>query len=697
MKKTFLLSAILALTTASASAARTDEVNVFIGTGGNGHTTPAAAWPLGLVRPGPDTGNGDWAHCSGYRFDDPEIFGFSQTHVSGTGCIEFGDIRLFPFSGAETNGEFRSTYRKSSERASPGYYTATLDRGQITAEMSATPHVAVHRYTWPADAADRRLLVDLQWGLADRREYDTRVRACTVRQTPDGFEGSLSVKRWGERDVHFVLRFSPAPTAVERLPPRSPREKAPRFALRFGPGGGTVLVKAALSAWSVEGARKNLAAEMPDWNFDRVQSAARDAWEKRLACMDVSGGTPDQRTVFRTALYHLFYQPNDIADAGDDPFYAELSTWDTFRAAHPLYTLIAPDIVDGLVRTMLRIHDRQGFLPVWNVWQSDTQCMIGNHAVAIAADACLKGFRGFDANRLMDAVNGTLRKSHSGRKQENWPEYDRFGYFPFDLAGRSTAARTLEACFDDWCAYRLADALGRPADADFYLRRSRAYTNLFDTATGFMRGRDSHGGFREPFDPRQVKGWYDATDDYIEANAWQYLWHVLQDPDDLVRLLGGREKFAAKLTEFFTAPPPDATHCDDVSGLIGQYAHGNEPSHHVAYLGQFAGRGDLTARYVTEICNRLYANAPGGLCGNEDCGQMSAWYLFSVAGFYPVTPCGGDYVLGAMQFPEVTMRLGTKTLTIHRNAKRPALNGRPLDGFKLKHADLVRGGVLELP
>lgn len=697
MQKSFFLNAVLLILTVSASAGVTDEVDVFIGTAGNGHTTPAATCPFGLVCPGPDTGNGDWAHCSGYRHDDPEIYGFSQTHVSGTGCIEFGDLRLFPHVGAWTNGEYRSTYAKSSEHASPGYYSVTLDHGRIAAEMSATPHVAIHRYTWPTDATDRRMLVDLQWGLADKREYDTRVRACAVQKTASGLEGSLSVKRWGERNVHFILSFSPSPEAVEQLPPRTPKEKAPRFALRFGPGGGTVLVKAALSAWSVEGARKNLAAEAPDWDFDRIRAAAHAAWEKRLGCMDITGGTPDRRTVFRTALYHLFCQPNDIADVGDAPFYAELSTWDTFRAAHPLYTLIAPEIVDGLVRSMLRTYDRQGFLPVWNVWQSDTQCMIGNHAVAIAVDAWLKGFRGYDANRLMDAVNGTLRRSHADRQNENWPDYDRYGYFPFDRAGRSTAARTLEACFDDWCAHRLAQALGRREDAAFYLRRSRAYTNLFDSATGFMRGRDSRGAFREPFDPRQVKGWSDSTDDYVEANAWQYLWHVLQDPDDLMRLLGGREKFAAKLTEFFAAPPPDSRNCADVSGFIGQYAHGNEPSHHVVYLGQYAGRGDLTARHVNEVCNRFYTHTPDGLCGNEDCGQMSAWYLFSAAGFYPVTPCGGDYVIGTPQFPEVTMRVGPKPLTIRRGAKRPVLNGRPLEGFVIRHADLTGGGLLELP
>ena len=698
------LSLIAFLVAPIALADVLDEVNVFIGTAGNGHTSPAAAYPLGLVRPGPDTGNGDWAHCSGYRYDDPEIFGFSQTHVSGTGCLEFGDLRLFPFSGDWADGsgdwadgEFRSTYAKSSERAAPGEYAVTLDRGQIGVEITATPHVAFHRYTWPTNATDRRILIDLQWGLADQSEYDSRVRSCAVTNRADGLEGALAVKRWGERDVHFVLQFSPAPIAIEPLHPRTAREMAPRFVAHFGAGGGTVQAKAALSAFSRDGAHRNLAAEAPDWNLDRIRHAAQDAWRKRLSCMDVSGGTTAQRTVFRTALYHLFWQPNDIGDVGDAPWFSELSTWDTFRAAHPLYTLVAPDLVDDLVASLLRHYDRHGYLPVWNVWQSDTLCMIGNHAIPIAVDAYLKGFRGTDATRLMDSVNGTLRRDHAGKKLEDWHNLDRFGYYPTDLSGRMTAARTLEGSFDDWCAYRLANALGRDKDAAFYLARSRAYTNLFDSATGFMRGRDSHGSFREPFDPCLVKGWHDATDDYIEANAWQYLWHVLQAPEDLMRLLGGPDRLAAKLTQFFTLAPPDPTKCHDVSGFIGQYAHGNEPSHHVAYLFQFAGRGDLTAKYVTEICERFYTNAPDGLCGNEDCGQMSAWFLLSAAGFYPVTPCGGDYVLGRPQFPEVTIRTGDTAFRIRRTgAKVPLLNGKPLDGFILRHADIVRGGTLEM-
>ena len=679
-----------------------DEVNVFIGTGATGHTTPAAAYPMGMARPGPDTGNGDWEHCSGYRFDDPEIYGFSQTHVSGTGCVEFGDIRLFPFSGEWTYGEFGSPYEKSTERASPGEYAVCLSRGGIQAEMTATPHVALHRYMWPENA-DRRLLVDFEWGLAPDRERAKRIRKAVVAEREDGFDGCLTVRRWGDRDVGFALRFSEKPQAVEKLPPVKGRGDAPRYVIRFGAGNGSVLVKVALSSVSSEGANRNLAAELPDWGYERVRASARKAWEKRLGVVDVAGGTARERRILRTALYHLFCQPNDVADVGEKPWHAELSIWDTFRAANPLYTILAPDIVDDIVNTLLRHHDRQGFLPRWNVWRSDTQCMVGNHAVAVAVDAYLKGFRGFDATRLMDAVEETLRANHPAHQLEDWPRLDKYGYYPFDLCGRSTATRLLEDTFDDWCAARLASALGRGESARFFCDRSRAYTNIFDTATLFMRGRDSQGRFREPFDPCQVKGWSDSTDDYVEANAWQYVWHVLGEPEDLIRLMGGRERYLKQLETFFTLPVPDAAKCDDVSGFVGQYAHGNEPSHHVAYLFQYAGRGDLTAKYVREIRDRLYGDGPDGLCGNEDCGQMSAWYVFSAAGFYPVTPCGGDYVLGVPAFPEMTLRVPGGKFRIlapglaegKRRVVGVKLNGQPLDGFILKHEDVVRGGTLE--
>ena len=703
MRKLALLAIAGLVRSAVAVGEPCDFVNVFIGTDANGHTTPAASRPFGFVQAGPDTGNGDWAHCSGYRFGDPEIFGFSQTHLSGTGCIDLGDVRLFPHTGAWTNGEWRSTYRKATEKASPGSYEVTLDAGSIAVDLTATERVACHRYVWPADATDRRMLVDFQWGLVDDRSYFTRVLACDIRTTKNGFEGTVTSKRWATRTLHFVLAFDRAPAAVTRLAPRDAREKGPRYEVHFD-GSGELKAKVALSYTSLDGARANLAAEVPGWDFASVRAAARAAWNDLLSRATVAGGTSDERTVFMTSLYHAFYHPTVASDAGAEPLYSQLSTWDTYRAAHPLYTLLSPERVDGFVNTCLWHFDRRGYLPKWPLGQDDTQCMVGNHAVPIIVDAWLKGFRGFDAGRAWKAIDGTLRAPHKGKKLEDWAALDRYGYYPFDVVRENlTVSRTLEDAYDDWCAHLFAKALGRAEDAAFYLNRSQAWKRIFDAETGFMRGRDSKGAFRSPFDPAQVRDWCDRKNDYVEANAWQYLWHVQQDPNGLAALLGGRDAFAAKLDAFFSAPPPDNSACDDVSGFVGQYAHGNEPSHHVCYFYQFAGRGDRTAERVSEVCRRYYTNAPDGLCGNEDCGQMSAWYVFSAAGFYPVDPCGGDYVLGVPQFSEVTLKLPDgKTFRViakggtdaRRRVKGVKLNGRPLDGFILRHADIVAGGEL---
>jgi predicted alpha-1,2-mannosidase len=686
-----------------------DDVDVFIGTSATGHTTPAAAYPLGLVQPGPDTGNEDWAYCSGYRFDDDRTYGFSQTHLNGTGCQGLGDIRLFPFTGEWTGGEFQAGMDKATEKASPGEYSVTLDNG-IAAAMTCSRHVAFHRYRWPAGATDRRLLLDFQWGLVFPGMIDNHILSSDIWRTFDGFSGTVSSWNWTKRDVHFAIAFDTPVADVETLPPRAPLERAPRYVVRFAPGEAPVQIKVALSTSTPCRARRNMEKEVPHWDWTKTRDEARDAWRGYLSRMDVEGATPRERRIFRTCLYHLFWQPNDIADAGEKPFYSTFSLWDTFRAAHPLYTVIAPELVNDFVNSFLRHNADFGYLPVWPLWKYDEQSMIGNHAVPVAVDAWLKGFRGFDVNALMDAVNDTLRRYHPGPKgrgklREAWNELDKYGYLPFDLCGRETASRTLEGSYDDWCAHLLAKSLGRDDDAAFFLKRSQAWRNVFDPETGFMRAKDSQGRFREPFDPFQVKAWGDKTADYVEGNAWQSSWHVLQDPEGLVAAHGGREKFGERLKGLFDAPETDysSSGYQDITGTIGQYAHGNEPSHHAIYLFPYAGRGDLAARYVREVFDRFYIDGPEGVCGNEDCGQISAWYLFSAAGFYPFNPCGGDYVIGAPQFPRLTFNLPEgRTFTVVANGisrenkyvKSVALNGRPLDGFIVRHADIMAGGEL---
>ncbi len=724
MKTAFLLrlqrlgicsAAILSTSFASALSDVLDEVDVFIGTAGTGHTTPAAAFPLGLVQPGPDTGNEDWDHCSGYRYEDACIFGFSQTHLNGTGCQGLGDIRLFPFCGDWGREDYYSSFRKETECASPGEYAVTLDdSGGVRARMTCSPHVAFHRYSYPV-GTDRRLLLDFQWGLVFPGTLTNHVLSSDVVRTAAGFEGVVSSWNWTKRDVYFAVEFDTPVAEVQALASLAPTERAPRYVVRFGPGSRPVQVKVALSAFSTEGARRNLLAEVPHWDYEKTLDEARSAWRGYLSRMEVNGATPREKRIFKTCLYHLFFQPNNIADAGERPRYSTLSLWDTFRAAHPLYTIIAPELVDGFVESMLAHNDEYGYLPVWPLWRYDEQSMIGNHAVVVAADAYLKGFRGFDAEKLADAVKSTLRDYHPGEKgkgklQEAWNELDRFGYLPFDLCGRETVSRTLEGAYDDWCAARLFAALGRKEDASFHLARSAAWTNHYDASTGFMRGKDSRGHWREPFNPCEVKGWGNPTADYTEANAWQSSWHVLHDPKGLVCMMGGKERFAAKLEGMFLAPETDysASGYQDVTGIIGQYAHGNEPDHHAIYLFRYAGRGDLTEKYVREVFDRFYGDGPDGLCGNEDCGQMSAWYLFSAMGFYPLNPCGGKYVIGAPQFPEVivrrpcgsmfpkSFRVSAKGLSRkNTHVAAATMRGRPLRGFIIRHSDITDGGTLE--
>ncbi len=723
MKKTLWLVAALALLSActcpfkgSQSADLTQYVNPFIGCAENGHTFPGACYPFGLIQASPDTGNCTWNYCSGYMYLDEQIWGFSQTHLNGTGCPDLGDVQLQPFAGPVARTNYHSAYRKATQTARPGYYAVTLADFGVDVELTATPHVACHRYTYQ-QAAPAHLLVDLQYGIVSSKEaLKTHILASEVKlEDKYTISGHNQARAWVTRHYYYTIKFDKPYTAIKTLPAQK-GEKAPRYVLDFDLKPGEMLqVKVALSTVSIEGAKKNMAAEVPGWDFAAVQAQAKAAWNGLLARAEVQG-TQAQKENFYTSMYHLFIQPNNIADvdgqyrgaddkvltAPDKAYYSTLSLWDTYRAAHPLYTILAPERVDGFISTMVAHQQAQGYVPIWTLWGKENHCMIANHSVPVIVDAFLKGFSGFDAEAAFQAIKTSLTVKH---QKSDWDVYTKYGYLPFDLIKGESVSRVLEYAYDDYCAAQLAKALGKTEDAAFFAQRAENYKKVFDPETKFMRGRDTQGRWRTPFDPMRLGHGEDTPSDYTEGNAWQYTWHVQHDPAGLIKLVGGAEAFTAKLASLFKLPSKveGSGFVLDVSGLIGQYAHGNEPSHHVAYFFSLAGQPWKTQELIREICDTEYKNFPGGLCGNDDCGQMSAWYLFSAMGFYPFNPCHDGYVFGAPQVEKVTLHLAEgKTFTIEAHGLSKAnkyvqsitLNGQPCTGLKLAHTQVMRGGTL---
>ncbi len=679
------------------------HVDLFQGTSGFGHCHPCASWPMGMVSAGPQTGNCAWEYTGGYQYPDTTLQGFSVNRLNGVGSADLGDLLVLPFCSGFLPERRTSHFEKDSEQAEPGYYQVYLDEAGVLARMVATEHCALEqfRYDQPTQA---RLLVDLQSGIVSRPERLARKVEWSCQDTSDPYRltGETHTRGWVDRTYFYCMEFN-APYAVETvLSARDTLERAPRMVLAFDLEGKKELaVKISISRQSVDAARENLAAELPDWNLKAARGRVAQAWEELFSRIQIEG-TDEQKCLFYSAMYKLFIHPDNIADAGEKPHYSTFSLWDTYRAAHPLYTLVAPEKVDDFVGSMLDQYDEQGFLPIWSLWGIENYGMIGNHAVPVIVDAFLKGFRGFGAERAYEAVRTSLT---TPLPKTDWRLYDRYGYFPFDMVPEESVSRTLECCYDDYCAYLFAQALGKEEDAEFHLRRAGYYRNLFDSDTGLMRGRDSQGRWRTPFNFYTTSHAGTAGGDYTEGNAWQYTWHVQHDVEGLIGLLGGQERFCEKLDTLFTFSRDirNDGFSDDVTGLIGQYAHGNEPSHHVAYLYALAGRPDRTQELIRTICKTQYRPGPEGLCGNDDCGQMSAWYIFSVLGFYPVNPCGGDYVLGAPQLPSATLQLpGGKTFRMvaenlseeNLYVEKVLLNGALIEGPLIRHADILAGGEL---
>ena len=689
------------------SAGVSRYVDPFIGTSANGHVNPGAARPFSFVKPGPDTGNGSWDYCGGYRHEDETLDGFSQTHLSGVGRAEMGDVLLLPFVGGEVRRKV--SFAHDGEIATPGYYAVTTDGGKVRAEMTSTRCVAFHRFTYHEGPA--RLLVDLQHGITSVKALvHTHVisNACAFGADGRSLCGTTRVrKNWPEHDYSFVIRFD-RPLAAKTLLPPEPGEKGPRYLLDFDlRPGETLQVKVAFSMNSTEKAADNLQAEIPGWDFDAVRKAAAEEWEALLSRVALKTDDETQLRTFYTALYHSFLHPDEVSDAGEPPRYSTFSLWDTFRAAHPLFTLLAPERVNGFVTSILAHSRKFGYLPIWMMWGREGHCMIGNHAVPVLLDAWRKGFH-VDLAEAYAAVRESLLVDHADNERDDWEIYEKFGYYPYDLVPWDGVSRTYECAFDDWCAAQMAEALGRTDEVTRFLRRAGSWQNVFDPSIGFARGRKADGSWRTPFKAswycppkEQGGGW--RKKDFTEGNGWQYTFHVLHDVPGLVDAFGGKDRLLKRLDELFVDAEDAGEGCKDASGRIGQYAHGNEPCHHVPYLYALLGERDKTVACVDRICRTLYGDRPDGLCGNDDCGQMSAWYVFATLGFYPYNPASGEYVLGAPRVPEATVALpGGKRLRIVAKglskeadgASAVTLNGKPLMSSVVRHEDLLQGGEL---
>ena len=601
-------------------------VNPFIGTGGHGHTYPGATVPHGAVQVSPDTRKGNWDACAGYHYSDNTLLGFSNTHLSGTGCADLGDLLIRPCPEIPT-------FSHDNEYAEPGYYSVLLD-DSIFCELTATTYCGMHHYKYPEGTENLKLVLDLGHVL-DKGGYATKCEAnvtapneiCGVRRTHSWVNG---------RTIYFCIRFDRSFSTTQVYGDydivNGEQKVEKTMDINFY-GQNEVVFKIGISKTSISEAKLNMEHDIKGFNFDDVRFKARVIWEKELNRILIDGGTLDQRTIFYTSLYHSLVVPNIISDASSkERIYSTFSNWDTFRAWNPLMTLIDPQLVNDMINSMLWHYDKWGKLPMWGLQGMETNCMIGIHTASIIWDAYQKGIQGFDAEKALKALVKTSEKYGRGIRN-----YVSTGFFPSDKT-KESVSETLELAYDDWCIAMLAYALGHKDIYEEYSRRSRNYINVFDGKTRFFRGRMRSGNFNNDFNC------YRQTIDYTEATPWQYRFFVPHDVNGMVQLFGGEENFIAALDSLFTTDSKIVGGVDDISGLIGQYAHGNEPSHHMAYLYTYLGLPQKTDKYVFRILNDMYKNAPDGIVGNEDCGQMSAWYILSSIGLYQMCPGSGVWV-----------------------------------------------------
>ncbi len=704
-RRFFAVVAMLGLGLCGVAVAQqlTDYVDPMIGSGDHGHVFVGANVPQGMVNAGPTQLETGWDWCSGYHWSGKQIVGFAQMHLSGTGCSDLGDIALMPSQqplNLSREG-LATTFDRSTEVARPGYYAVTLGRGSIRVELTATSRVALHQYTFPK-GGEVRVVVDLENGIGDRLKQ-ARIYPLDDH-TLAGFRIS---KGWApEQQLYFVIRFSrPMRQWVSGGGASTYGE-----ALFDVKDGEKVMAKVALSPTGEMNALRNMRAELEGWDFEATRARALQAWEEQLGRIRATFRTDRERRIFYTGMYHLMVAPSVWSDVGGDYMgsdgrvrhaadfqnYTTWSLWDTYRAAHPLSTLIMRDRLTDYARTMLAIYREQGELPVWHLMSNETYCMVGCPAVPVLADMCLKGVKGFDYNEAFKAMKASLTKDN-----RSLDKMKAYGYVTWDTGDGEAVAKSLEYFLADWSAAQVAGLVGAKHDSAYFYGRSMNYKKMFDSEKRCMRALSTEGKFREEpnFNPGH------QTKDYTEGNPWQYTWLVPHDPHGLVECFPSETAFVNRLDSLFLADGDLGENANpDISGLIGQYAHGNEPSHHTLYLYNYVGQPWKTAKWVRQVMSELYTDQPAGLCGNEDVGQMSAWYILSALGLYQVAPCGGLYVLGSPVVEEAVLNVGEgKTFTIrsHGNSdkaiyvKEVRLNGAPYPYGYINYEDIIAGGTLD--
>ena len=705
------LAALLAACT-SQKENPVDFIDPFIGTGFHGHTYPGATVPFGAVQLSPDTRAGNWDACAGYHYDDSTLTGFSHTHLSGTGCIDLGDLLIRPTT--QTVDPSRqpmyapAAFRHENEKAEAGYYAVLLHEEGIRAELTATAHTGVHRYTFPKESTPT-VIVDLKHSLDNEHIYESSLQVVN----PHEITGMRNTRGWSDNQrIYFVIQCS------------QPFEKATlvsnQKALEGKEAEGTdlqallkfkdhtsepIVMKVGLSIVSVENARENLQAEVEGFDFDAVKQAAYHTWNDAVSAIKVEGGTEEQKTNFYTALYHSMVVPNVVSDVngqyrrhdqtiGQLPQgavqYSTFSLWDTFRAWNPMMTLIDTTLVTNMIHSFLHIYDASGELPLWPLSAGETGTMIGYHSASVIADAYMKGIRGFDAEKALEALVVSSEKNQKGADY-----YISKGFIPSNIKKESISC-LLEFAYDDWCIAQLAQALGKQEIYDTYIRRSQQYLNVFDGATRFFRPKRMDGNWETPFNPNEVGR------AYTEATAWQYRFFVPHDVNGMVQLFGGKEAFTSALDDIFHTDAQVDGDLVDITGLIGQYAHGNEPSHHIAYLYNYIGQPWKTQAMTRRLLDEMYAPTPEGIVGNEDCGQMSAWYILSSLGLYAVCPGSNEFTFTTPLFEKATLQLANgKTLTITANhpeknlyIDKVELNGKEIETNFVTYEQLMGGGEL---
>jgi predicted alpha-1,2-mannosidase len=697
----------------------TAYVNPYIGTAGHAHVFLGASVPFGAVQLGPDNVFRGWDWCSGYNYTDSIIKGFSHTHLSGTGMPDLGDVLIMPFTGAVKMGNVRpeaptagpsSHFSHKKEKVAPGYYAVTLDDYNIKVQLTATERVGLHRYQFPANAA-ARILINLQEGIGDKptETYLEKANDSTLY----GYRYS---KGWApDQRLYFAIRLS-APMqqftlydTTQQQEGKSAKGKGVKGVISFDKAPDVILLKVGISPVSAENALANINAEIPHWNFTKVMQDADAKWNRELGRIHIDTKDATARKIFYTALYHTMIDPalfNDVngeyqgADRQTHKAsfqnYTIFSLWDTYRALNPLYTITQPNRVNDMINTMLHIYKQQGKLPIWHLAGNETNLMPGMSGVQIVAEAYLKGYRGFDTALAYEAVKNTSLRNEFGLDYVKSLEY-----IPHNKVQESVA-KAMEYCISDGSIALMAKQMGNTDDAALFLKRSHYYRNYFDSTTKFFRGKNEQGAWNQTFGPGRTS--HPWIDDYCEGNAWQYTWLVPQDVEGLITLLGGDKAFANRLDEFFKLKIEfDPQSPPDISGMIGQYAHGNEPGHHTTYLYTYAGQQWKTAEKIRFILKEQYLDSTDGISGNEDCGQMSAWYIFSSLGFYPVFPASGAYVLGSPLFDKATIHLPkgkTFSLKAEQNSEKNIyiqsimLNGKPWPNAYITHQQIMQGGTM---